>query len=87
MRRRALRRSASRPSADGKVDGNTTDNGDEMWNATPPGLLPFVHSSRKKKQMRKRAPKGTPSATAAAGSSSAAAPNKRRKLTRRLKGG
>jgi hypothetical protein len=71
----------------GKVDGNTTDNGDDMWDEVPPELLPSVFSSRKKKQMRKRTPKGTPPATAAAGFSSAAAPNKRRKLAHpRLKG-
>jgi hypothetical protein len=63
-----LHRSASLPVARAKADGNTTDNGDGEWDATPPELLPAVFSSRKKEHMKKkqkkrRATKGTPSAT------------------------
>ena len=81
-----LHRSASLHVARAKVDGNTTDNGDGEWDATPPELLPAVFSSRKKEQMKKkqkqrRATKGTTSATASSpsASSSASAPNKRQK--------
>jgi hypothetical protein len=55
-----LSRSVPLPSAGGKVDGNTMDSGDDMWDETPPELLPSVFSSRKKNQMRKRAPTGNP---------------------------
>jgi hypothetical protein len=49
-----LHRSASLHVARAKVDGNTTDNGDGEWDATPPELLPAVFSSRKKEQMKKQ---------------------------------
>jgi hypothetical protein len=81
-----LHRSASLHVARAKADGNTTDNGDGEWDATPPEFLPAVFSSRKKEQMKKkqkqrRATKGTTSATASSpsASSSASAPNKRQK--------
>jgi hypothetical protein len=45
-----LHRSASLPVARAKVDGNTTDNGDDEWDATPPELLPAVFSSRKQEE-------------------------------------
>jgi hypothetical protein len=31
-----------------------TDNGDDVWDATPPELLPAVFSSRKKEEMKKK---------------------------------
>jgi hypothetical protein len=56
-----LSRCASRPSADGRDDSGATDDATHYHDyGERPGLLPFVHSGCKKKQMRKRGPKRTP---------------------------